>query len=200
MELNQINKFLNPPLKLLQTFPLQGSDEQSRRRYLRDQIRTCIEDSYEFSMTKQESERLNDLSQTPFFKNFNISISHTKELGGFAITDKQHLCGLDIERKERITKPVVSRISQASELDQLGENFAHLWTLKEAGFKCLAHNQSLKLVVELQFSDFQVFPGGFLSAHNIVANGLSIQGVSALSFTDGRFIFGLLTKNNLTLV
>ncbi|MEZ4871800.1 MAG: 4'-phosphopantetheinyl transferase superfamily protein [Bdellovibrionales bacterium] len=200
LELNQINKFIQPPLRLIQTFPLEGETQEKRRLYLRDEIRTCLIDSRNFKPSIDELDRLMNLEEAPQFKGFNVSISHTENFGGFIITNKEVWCGFDIERRERIHRPLVERISHPREMQEVGDNYAHLWCLKEAAFKALSRNLGLKLVVELQFSEFQPFNGGIFTARNTFANGQLLQGVTASSFSDDCFIYGICCRFLSTLV
>ena len=110
------------------------SDKKKLRNSLIKQIkshRNCPEINYNW-------EQLLKLKAKPVFPLASISISYSYHLGGFIIVfDKKADIGFDIELKNRITDPVVQRISSQSEFNQ-SPHPALLWVAKEAGVKSLS--------------------------------------------------------------
>ncbi|MBC86354.1 MAG: hypothetical protein CL677_04170 [Bdellovibrionaceae bacterium] len=199
IELNQINKHLNSEVLLLQTFPLQGRTHEERRLFLREQIITCFKDSPQWAVPENELSTLKDLTQPPTLSSYNLSLSHSGDYGGFIVTEKSVQCGFDMESKARIHKDLIARISSPEEMEEFGEEYRFIWAFKESCFKALNKNIHLKLVVELQFSKFQLFPDEICISPDIRVNGECIQGVTSIGFEDDRFIYGISCRNISTL-
>jgi phosphopantetheinyl transferase (holo-ACP synthase) len=67
-----------------------------------------------------------------------MSVSHCPLAGGFALTApaRNVSLGFDLEAIERVTAPIVSRISEPKEL-AIAPDLASLWVAKEASYKAL---------------------------------------------------------------
>jgi hypothetical protein len=79
---------------------------------------------------------MEDLNSLPHTDNWEISISHSREGGGFVLAPRGVSVGLDIERVARVHTHLVARISSREELVE-APSTSSLWVAKEAGFKML---------------------------------------------------------------
>ena len=82
--------------------------------------------------------KLLKIKTKPSFPYASLSISYCYYLGVFIIVfDQKTSIGFDIERKNRVTSPVVRRVSSHKEIDE-SPHPALLWTAKEACVKSLS--------------------------------------------------------------
>jgi len=96
--------------------------------------------------------RLGQKPECPFA---SLTISHCNSLGAFLlIFDKSFSIGFDIEKKNRITKKLVSQISSAQET-QLAPLSSLLWVAKEASFKCLSSHKTQLLLSDCLISQWR---------------------------------------------
>ena len=80
-------------------------------------------------------------------KNYYSSLSHTEETGAFAFDSSP--IGVDIEKREKIKKEIVARVSQKMEM-ALDSNFQLIWSIKEAAFKAIPFMVQPKTVSEIK--------------------------------------------------
>ncbi len=82
-----------------------------------------------------EAQTLRMLEHVPDLAHASVSISHSRSLGGFALTRApKPSIGFDVEDISRIHARAVARISKPEELTQAA---ARVWVAKEAAFKAL---------------------------------------------------------------
>ena len=127
------------------------------RKELRKKLINQIKSHKDFK--KQEKDfnwsRLLEIGIKPVCPFASLSISHCGNLGAcFFIFDKTVSIGLDVERKKRITKAIVNRISSKKEVQQ-SPSPSLLWVAKEASFKCLSDNQSPLLLSDCLISKWK---------------------------------------------
>lgn len=77
----------------------------------------------------------------PLHPELSISLSHTRSMGAFAITEGTFDIGIDLEERPRLKNKVLERISSADER-AICPSDEYLWVAKEACYKSLVnHNQ-----------------------------------------------------------
>ncbi len=89
--------------------------------------------------------RLLDLNWLPKGLSKNVSISHSKIWGIYAVRNVGAV-GVDIENSERISKATIQRVSTAAELSK-SPDFKFLWPAKEASLKCAFNRHSQDLLI-----------------------------------------------------
>ncbi len=92
---------------------------------------------------------LMDTSLRPTIKKCSISISHSKQLGGYILTSGDGISvGFDIEQSNRVTTKTVERIGTSSCGSYTKDKFPDLiWAAKEASFKAVS-NSGKKIVLK----------------------------------------------------
>lgn len=110
-----------------------GSLRENHRRLLRQGLRDALAEG---SASREELEAVLNLDLVPTLKECRISISHCRELGGWASSPVEHLIGFDIESEERVRETAIRRVSDDEEI-RLAPHPAALWTAKECSFKRL---------------------------------------------------------------
>ena len=88
-----------------------------------------------------------DLTRVPELARGFVSVSHTLDLGGYAIGPRP--LGFDLELVSRVSPKVVARVSPWARELTLSPSAAHLWCAKEATFKALYHFKQPKVLSEL---------------------------------------------------
>lgn len=106
-------------------------------------IRKGILEYLKLSHPDELTDSVWDLNAPPVFKHLFVSISHAEGIGGFIVCSKS--VGLDIEKTDRLTEPLVARISSADER-KMCPDYRLLWTAKEAVFKCSPQFYTISMV------------------------------------------------------
>ena len=84
-----------------------------------------------------------------------LSISHSKHLGGYFYNPQSSYSGFDIEVAERATEKIVLRISSESEV-KLAPNLTALWGAKEASFKAINRsNSNIEVLSQIHIHNWQ---------------------------------------------
>ncbi|MEN0060276.1 MAG: 4'-phosphopantetheinyl transferase superfamily protein [Bdellovibrio sp.] len=81
------------------------------------------------------------------------SISHCLGQGLWALSTQASV-GIDIEESPRVTMPVVTRVAQAEELENMPSP-ADLWCAKEACFKALRAFKQPSVISKISIGDWQ---------------------------------------------
>jgi 4'-phosphopantetheinyl transferase EntD len=68
---------------------------------------------------------------------WNISVSHTLDIGGWVAVPRLYSVGFDIEMRQRLKREVLERIASPAEIAAAPDP-VFLWAAKEACFKALA--------------------------------------------------------------
>ena len=147
-----------------------------------------------------------DLSHTPVLKDFNLSISHNKEMGGFAIISqsapkssiKAFSLGFDIEINSRAKPDLVSRVSVCKQEFDSAPSPCALWTAKEAAFKCLSGELQPAGVADIEIGNWRCVEKGVFLCEIIHVSNQSIPNNSGLVVSDSKqstAIFVLKSKN-----
>ncbi len=92
-------------------------------------------------------EGLNILKPPLKFKNYFISISHSKKIGGYVIAPNQSI-GFDIEETSRCKKHLYEKIISKEKEQQTEVSI--LWTLKEASVKSLSFLQEKIFIRDIE--------------------------------------------------
>ena len=97
---------------------------------------------------------LMDVSLRPTIKKCSVSISHSKQLGGYILALGNGVgVGFDIEQSNRVTKRAVERIGISSCGSYIKNKFPDLiWAAKEASFKAMS-NVGKKVLLKDIFID-----------------------------------------------
>lgn len=93
------------------------------------------------------ADALKDVAKIPVHDRHSISISHSRQLGGFAIVPLPLRIGFDIEETARVTEQIALRMRVPG--DEVAPGPAHLWVAKEAAFKCQLLGQQPKTSSEM---------------------------------------------------
>ncbi len=85
-----------------------------------------------------------NLDHVPHPSGWSVSISHTRDLGGWMAVEREVQIGWDVEIKDRIKLSVIERVCNAEEVRAAPEP-AYLWCAKEAFFKALEDFQPVTI-------------------------------------------------------
>ena len=134
-----------------------GSGEENYRHNIRRGICEAMTVRQELSLEGEHN--LMDLKNLPRLTDYEISISHSEELGGFVMGYQCGLLGFDLEGVNRVKEEHIKRVSTCQEVSEAPSAGA-LWVAKEAAYKALRHKLHLSLMSDLQISHWQ-FQGKF---------------------------------------
>lgn len=108
--------------------------------YNRFNIRQNILELLNGLKIKFDKRLLLDTSLRPIIKKCSISISHSRQLGGYILSlDGETSVGFDIEQSSRITKKVVDRIDTSCNASMKSKVPDLIWVAKEASFKAMSN-------------------------------------------------------------
>lgn len=168
-------KFLN--IKDLAVFT--SIDWASTRIEHRTYIRNGICDALEKQFGLPHDAVLLNLEITPRPKNFSISVSHSPQLGGFAVAPSAiGQLGFDIEVPARVSARIAERVSNTEEI-KAAPSPAHLWVAKEATFKSLFGPHQPTTIPEIRLLEWQKVPDDawYFTAQNQTLIGAAVEGV-----------------------
>ena len=165
-----------------------GSANQNHRA----EIRSCLTKDFSNHFSRAQLAQLNDLTWLPEASDGSISISHCKQLGGFAYS--KFKAGFDVEDITRISSRVLKRTAGEE------ENAAcpvpeFLWVAKEAGFKALSDSDPTLVISDLVCFEWhshienQVFSFR-LKSQKTLAFGLN----KGFIFSEGVCLFAVFLK------
>jgi phosphopantetheinyl transferase (holo-ACP synthase) len=86
-------------------------------------------------LSEVEKSKILDLKQIPTSNDFSISISHSKDWGGFVTAQKHYLVGMDLEDPSRMKENLLKRIKNPHDH---GASSPGIWSAKESAFKALS--------------------------------------------------------------
>lgn len=116
----------------LHSFTTIGSTTPNYRLTLRAKIADALK-----AANLAEAENVTHLEARLTHPTLDISLSHTEDASVFGWIAKPHKIGVDIECTDRLTTPLIERIS--TENERLGcPDIRFLWPAKEAAFKALS--------------------------------------------------------------
>jgi hypothetical protein len=119
-----------------------GSDHPAHREQIRQSL-----------MQRFADPELLNLKQIPRLKDRSISISHTRDFGGWLATPRPVQVGWDIEHQSRIREVIVRRTCTEQEIAR-APHFSFLWSAKESLYKALEAQQPAT-VQELSIASWQ---------------------------------------------
>jgi 4'-phosphopantetheinyl transferase EntD len=98
-----------------------------------------------------------DLSRVPVLSHGYVSVSHTTDLGGYAVGP--YPLGFDVELVSRVSVRAVARVSRFAEELARSPSAGHLWCAKEAAFKALYHFRQPNVLsaLEIEWSGAEKF-------------------------------------------
>lgn len=162
---------------------------ENHRLYLRLQLIQFLNKQFGDLMTPSLSETLTDLSLRPTTPFCQISLSHTKEYGLIAVVPKDYSIGVDLEELHRIKPALVKRVSSQKEPSESLP--AEVWALKESAYKALNEHFPLKVLADVEVSDFCALDSVTHQSRNIYCKGQSLNNFFALTQKKDRFILGI---------
>jgi hypothetical protein len=180
---------LNDPSLLLKTASEWGSDQNNHRSLIRQDVLAALK---ELGDTITHYSQIMSLEIPPTSDLASISISHTEGLGGFALSPKTEILGLDIERKDRVRTEVITRVSE----DPTGApSPTHQWSAMEASFKAISRHFPIKVLSQIDVSNWEErgpeiwsFVAHLISDPNAIKlNGLLIEDGDHLICISGNF-------------
>lgn len=118
----------------------------SQKDQYREKIRYFMAHEYLAHFTPEQLKKTLDLGHRPQASVGFFSISHCKEMGGFSYSNQPH--GFDMEQTQRITPPIITRVSTLAEQKQVSQS-ENLWVAKEAAFKALANDRTDFVMTDL---------------------------------------------------
>ncbi|MCB9073824.1 MAG: 4'-phosphopantetheinyl transferase superfamily protein [Bdellovibrionaceae bacterium] len=131
--------------------PHLGSQHKDHRTLLRKMISdTLVAEGH------SAPEHVDDLDQRLQHDSLSISVSHTIDASIFAWIPKPLQVGVDIELVNRITDPVIERVSTEEEVNT-APDVKLLWTAKEAVFKAIS--PQAKTMSEIEIYNWQPVSG-----------------------------------------
>lgn len=146
-----------------------GSDTENYRLLLRERIA----DSLKLS-GQPEAENILNLEKRITHPTLNLSLSHSHAASCVGWIPKPHSIGVDIEATDRITKPVVERVSTSAELAACPD-FKLLWPAKEAVFKAIS--PAVEVVSEIELFDWQkIEKGEYFFSARLAKSGKTLDG------------------------
>jgi 4'-phosphopantetheinyl transferase EntD len=129
-----------------------GSRSVDHRHRIRAAIRARAE--REFGLSDHETRAIENLDALPVVRGGVVSIAHCPEMGGFAWRDGDVSIGLDVEVRERVRPERMKRVAKDDELLD-APSATHLWTAKEAAYKCLCAKTESYYLSDLVISDWR---------------------------------------------
>lgn len=108
-----------------------------------------------------ERKALLDLDSVPSLENLSVSISHTRDIGGWLAVPRPLQVGWDVEQKGRIKMSIIERVCEPNELTEVVDP-VYLWSAKEAFFKALEDFQPVA-ITQLSISDWKNLSSGLWS-------------------------------------
>lgn len=183
----QFVKILNDPSLRVYLSPHWGSTQNNYRINLRRSLFEVIRDLGDEMSRYQQ---LLALEVPPTSERFAISISHTKALGGFVLSEKFPLIGFDVEEISRVEQKVTQRVMHPD--SHKAPSPAHLWSAQEAAFKALNKRLSLSVLSQINVSDWKKIDSfTYKYTANVISksNSVSAQGGCIL---DGDLIYSVL--------
>lgn len=132
-------------------------------------------------LSHEAEEKLGDLNHPPQAPGQLISISHCRNLGGYAWLAQTGRLGFDVEELTRLKVATVQRVSTPSEFALLPEPATLLWVAKEAAFKALAPLVGLNTISQISIDHWQNLGGdNWLFQADFAASStpLQLQGVA----------------------
>lgn len=134
-----------------------------------------------------------DLDSLPRAESAEISISHNRELGGYATAPRGTRIGFDIEVTGRVTEKNMRRVCVSDDELARAPGPDLLWAAKEAAFKSLNPGQQPVVFGEIEIGDWnEVGHETYLCrVLKVRGQGLSfnVRGL-ALRWTDGTLVPG----------
>ena len=133
-------------------------------------IRHEIVNKYHNQLTEHEISCIKILNLIPRSKKLHFSISHTKKIGGFAVS--HDAIGLDLEQSARISKKLIQRVCSDQEI-QTAPDFKYLWVAKESILKVASFSMTENLLLSnvklngwVKKNDFHLFNGSIDENNN----------------------------------
>jgi phosphopantetheinyl transferase (holo-ACP synthase) len=161
----------------------------SRQPNSREQIRAHLS----AHLTEDHS----DLSMPPRSQFSAISISHCRQLGGFALAPISWAIGFDVEEWARVRESVMERVTTTEERIE-APSLGALWAAKEAGYKALS--SQIELISEVAITHWRprvVTPGVNLShvfSFEVSNRQTAPANSQGLVFTREELVFALFLK------
>lgn len=90
-----------------------------------------------------------------------LTISHTDDLGGWAVVASPHVIGLDIEIRARVAPATIARVSLPAELAEAPEP-TYLWAAKEACLKSLTPDGQVLVLSQIVIGGWRHEDGVYL--------------------------------------
>lgn len=125
---------------------LSRSWASTHERY-KDLIREALK--AQVSDLKYSSQDLVLDQSIPIHPELSISLSHTRSLGAFAITEGGFDIGIDLEERPRLKHKVLERISSPEER-QICPSDEYLWVAKEACYKSLVNRNQPQTMTQIK--------------------------------------------------
>lgn len=138
------------------------------------------------------TEQVLNLDLVPKINGYSISISHSKEVGGFVIVKSNKTIGFDIEARNRIRIEHVQRVSEPSEIAQMPHP-AVLWSAKEAAFKSLLHQDQPLVITDIEIGKWAQPQAMLFTCELTRVKNNSVSGIKGIAaeFQDQVFAFFL---------
>ncbi len=137
-----------------------------------------------------------DLNLVPEHPACHISISHCKEIGGYALVDKTFLVGIDVEGVERVNSQVFRRISNVRDVQELP--FLHpsiAWVAKESAFKAISKKNNFNVISEIAVTSIKEIKPNIYNYSIDINNPSSCNGEGFVLITD-QVCFGIYIQEN----
>lgn len=109
--------------------PEWGSENPNHRSAIREAIFNYLQQCH----PEEVQDSILDLQKLPTLKNLDVSITHSRGMGGFVVCS--HDVGVDVEEPSRITQRILERMCTPQELKEAPVKEL-LWAAKEAVLKC----------------------------------------------------------------
>lgn len=150
-----LSSFLNVDSGFAVIEPMFASRNNQYRALIRTHLVASLKSK--MSMTDEEEVILLDLNQRPKLPGVQISISHSKNYGGYICLKSASAVGFDLESPQRISELLLKRVAHP---DDCCTEHPAVWSIKEACFKALANSErpevaNLKLLSQIQISNFE---------------------------------------------
>jgi phosphopantetheinyl transferase (holo-ACP synthase) len=142
-----------------------SSEKENHRKLIRHELYKKSKNADFLNLKKTPGVDIN-------IKNFFVSISHSKDLGGYALHLTQPV-GFDVESKNRITDGIVDKLVNSEiEKELSSDEKKLLWVIKEASFKACSGKAKVMTDVNIK----QMSSAGDRSFSGIAeVNGVTIE-------------------------
>jgi hypothetical protein len=138
-----------------------------------------------------DSPEVQNLKTLPKLKEQNVSISHTRGIGGFALAQGSFSLGFDVESNVRIQESKLNRVDRYRQELETAPGFNFFWTAKEASFKCMAELFSLRALSDVQILDWSEISGNLVRFKAIKKGPDQQSFAEGLCWVDSGYTFAL---------